>query len=268
MNVFTHFTRACGPLVARSAPGMYRHLSNTLPVNDFFRHFMEHFIYPMRHIALLPLLNLALLACSKPSHKVRHMSAAVPAAAVHLVTNVPLTCDGIWSPDSGEAALRRHFGDSLVRTAQIPLGEGETATGTVVYPNARDRRIEILWKDTIHHRRYDQVIVRDSSTHTVYSGVHTGMTLQALERINGRPFQLAGFNWDYSGTVMSWSGGLLDSAPHARCGLLVRLDPPGTPATAADEMQMSGDAIFESSNPAMQRLNPTIYEIMLVYKSS
>ena len=41
-----------------------------------------------------------------------------------------------------------------------------------------------------------------------------GTRLGRLTQLNGRPFTLSGFGWDYAGTVISWNGGRLgaDSA--------------------------------------------------------
>jgi hypothetical protein len=41
-------------------------------------------------------------------------------------------------------------------------------------------------------------------------GITQGTTLLELERINRKPFRLAGFDFDYSGTVLSWESGLLE----------------------------------------------------------
>ena len=35
------------------------------------------------------------------------------------------------------------------------------------------------------------------STQVIYEGIGIGTTLKALERLNGRPFQLTGFDFDY-----------------------------------------------------------------------
>lgn len=38
-------------------------------------------------------------------------------------------------------------------------------------------------------------------------GVSIGTTLKELEKLNGGPFKLAGFAWDYEGAIISWEEG-------------------------------------------------------------
>jgi hypothetical protein len=94
--------------------------------------------------------------------------------------------------------------------------------------------------------------------------------LKALERLNARPFQLAGFDFDYSGTVTSWSGGRLESISGPACEIKVRLLPslpksPSREQLAAGEAT-EGDRDFKSSDANMQLLNPRVYEVLLIYR--
>ncbi len=41
-------------------------------------------------------------------------------------------------------------------------------------------------------------------------GIRRGMTLAEIEALNGRPFKLYGFGFDYGGTTLDWNGGSLD----------------------------------------------------------
>jgi hypothetical protein len=104
----------------------------------------------------------------------------------------------------------------------------------------------------------------------VYDGIRIGTTLKALERLNGRPFQLAGFDFDYSGTVTSWLGGRLETIGGPACDIKVRLQPvlpksPSREQLAAGEAT-EGDRDFKSSDPNMQFLNPRVYEVLLIYR--
>jgi hypothetical protein len=72
---------------------------------------------------------------------------------------------------------------------------------------------------------------------------------------------MAGFGWDYSGTVTSWRGGKLESV-NGR--LIVRLYPP----SGAYTEEVTGDSDFSSSLPVLQRLNPIVYELIHEFEDS
>jgi hypothetical protein len=84
-------------------------------------------------------------------------------------------------------------------------------------PDNSLKRIEVLWADSekrvpksvyvggIHNAAYG-----DKSLWRTTYGITLGTTLLELERINRKPFRLAGFDWDYSGTVLSWNSGVLE----------------------------------------------------------
>jgi hypothetical protein len=100
-----------------------------------------------------------------------------------------------------------------------------------------------------------------------------GTSLRELERLNGRPFQLAGFEWDQSGTVTDWNDGDLQEALNSCGQVLIRLQPRFTPNgwTAQQQKlyeQVMGDDNFASTNPAMQRLNPVVYAIKVKLPAS
>ena len=152
----------------------------------------------------------------------------------------------------------------------IDVGEGELEDGSVIYPNTPRLTILVLWKDSIGRRHPSSVRLRMGSTQVIYEGISIGTTLKALERLNGRPFQLTGFDFDYSGTVTSWLGGRLEKVGGPACDIKVRLLPelpksPSREQLAAGEAT-EGDRDFRSSDANMQLLNPRVYEVLLIYR--
>jgi len=140
----------------------------------------------------------------------------------------------------------------------------------VIYPNAPGLTIFVLWKDSEGRRNPSSVRLRDRSRQVIYESIGIGTTLKTLERLNGRPFQLAGFDFDYSGTVTSWLGGHLESVSGPACEIKVRLQPslPKSPSREqrATREATEGDRDFRSSDPNMQLLNPRVYEVLLLYR--
>lgn len=174
------------------------------------------------------------------------------------------TTTGPLSSRSSAAILRRHYGAPNVEPTRIELGEGETAPGTVLYPGDSLRRLEIIWRDTVAQQGPVRIILRGhESRWQVGRGISLGTSLQDLERLNGRPFTLAGFGWDYAGVIISWNGGSLENA---LAGIKLYLDPGAAQYESAPYSQVIGDREYASSLPAMQQLNPRVAQIFVDFE--
>ena len=174
-----------------------------------------------------------------------------------------------------EADLRAMYGEPNVRDDKIDLGEGAFESGTVLFPEDPMKRIELLWTDAEGKRFPKSVFVGgiangafiDKSVwHTTF-GITLGTTLFDLERINRKPFRLAGFGWDYSGTVLSWDGGALEAifGSGGSKKVFVRLTnaEPAPPEYRA----VLGDRNFSSGHPAMQKINPHVYQMIFAFRA-
>jgi len=165
---------------------------------------------------------------------------------------------------SSESDLRRHYGPEAVDTARIELGEGETAPGTILYPRDSVRRAEIIWRDTVNRREPARIVLRGSRSQWQVNGsISLGTSLKDLERLNGKPFTLAGFGWDYAGVITDWQGGALDSA---LAGIKLYLDPGPAQQHSAAYSQVLGDRDYSSALPAMQQLNPRVGQIFVDFE--
>jgi len=160
------------------------------------------------------------------------------------------------------ALLARTFAPSALRDAAVEIGEGETRPGTVVFPDDPRRRLSVVWRDRPSAGGKIWLMVDGESRWRGYRNVGLGTDLRTLERLNGRPFVLAGFAWDYGGTVVDWRGGALASTATERCRLIVRLEPPRSAARDLVD-QVIGDRDFPSDHPAMRALNPAAYQVIL-----
>jgi hypothetical protein len=164
-----------------------------------------------------------------------------------------------------EAELRQRYGPSVVEATRIDIGEGETAVGTVLYPADSLRRAEIIWQDSVNRRRPARLILRgDRTLWQLNRGISLGTNLQKLERLNGRPFLLAGFGWDYAGVITDWKGGTLDSA---LAGVKLYLDPGSAQYESKPYSQVLGDQDYSSSLAPMQQLNPRVATIFVDFEA-
>lgn len=176
-------------------------------------------------------------------------------------------CTTTFRTDDDVELLTRRFGATAVTVGNVYLGEGEYEPGTVLFAGSEDDKVEILWKDVAARRHPRVVRTRgDRSKWSTPDGVTLGLELTKLEAINRRPFRLAGFAWDYGGTQTSWAGGQLGRA--GDCSVRVRLRAKESPGTEQWYRQLEGAREFSSGHPAMQNLNPRVYEVWLDFRES
>ena len=156
-------------------------------------------------------------------------------------------------------ALVKKFGAANVKKSDIDVGEGETQPGAVVFPDDPERRLEVIWNGP------DQLsFVIHEKSRWKSAGISLGTSLKQVERLNGKAFNLAGFGWDYSGTVNSWNGGQLQPKRPA-CRFIVRFSPDDSGQRQELVAQVSGEQDFSSAHPVMQQLNPRVYEIVILW---
>ena len=176
--------------------------------------------------------------------------------------------------------LARAYGANNVVDRDLDVGEGEVEPGTILFPSDPERSIEILWNDVKTKTEPSRLTIRgNKSRWKAPRGISLGTTLKELERLNGRPFHMAGFGWDYSGTVMSWDMGMLTRDlsqfdPHKgveQGRIILRLDC-GTansePLTKEEGMQVAGDGNFSSNHPVLQKMNPCVSEMVWAFPPS
>ena len=200
-------------------------------------------------------------ACGRERAAVPDAAAGDSARAVPQWVFEPGVRFGPLDATASESDLVAAYGAAAVRAAEVPLGEGETAPGTEVFGTDSLLRFLVTWLDTLERRGPDRVeLTGDSTLWRSGAGVTLGLPLARLEEINGGPFTLLGFGWDYGGTVSSWDGGKL--APWEGQAFVSLAAPP---AAYADSTYLSvlGDRPFPSSTPAMQALAPRVRRIVV-----
>lgn len=200
-----------------------------------------------------------------PATSTRQVSApppkARPAVSQSLLIEPGVRLGKILATTS-EQELRKVYGASNVEPGDIYLGEGETQPGTILFKGDKKRELRILWFDEGERRLPNRIEVIGTAWHTK-EGVRLGTTLARLAELNDGPFTLAGFGWDYGGTVTSWRGGLLESRLTRKGRVLLRLQPVGGAYDAA----LVGDSLFPSSNKQMARLNPAVAQMLVEFPS-
>ena len=193
----------------------------------------------MRHLLLLPALFLA-----------------TPAFADQL------TCDGPFAPDSSETKLIEAFGKDNVVTGEVPGPEGSTVLATTIFPNDDSKKIEVGWwdEDNLSQLAYFTVPSGDVSP----QGVKTGMTVKEVEALNGAPFEMQGFWWDYGGYA-NFTGGKLGAGDEG-CIVSVRFAPAKDEAPDGVNVDaISGEVQVPSSEPLLEQLDVRVQSVSVSY---
>ena len=177
-------------------------------------------------------------------------------------------CDSAFRVNDSHDAIARRYSPENVTIGAVYVGEGFSERGTILFANDPLRRAEISWKDTVALRNPRIVYVNGDSGRTYWrttDGITIGSDLRSIERLNGEPFALSGFGWDYAGTVISWRDGKLAHYVRPSCEVLMRLNTaPG--ADSRLRQRVLGDMRFLSDNLEMQALNPRVYQLFIYFK--
>ena len=180
-----------------------------------------------------------------------------------------------------EGSLIRLLGAENARRDTIYTVEGQFEIGTTLFKNTADQA-QILWRDTRHFARPGTVLIRPARNEenallpgaagivtqwATPGGLTPGMPLAAVEKLNGKPFSLYGFEWDYGGQTTGWNGGNLaqkDNHTYLSLGFAV----PDNRAAAHRKQYESvlGDAEWMSDSPALQQLQPVVQTMTVSFR--
>jgi hypothetical protein len=180
-------------------------------------------------------------APEKPKHV-----AAAPAHAV--------ACNGAFTKDTSHMKLATAFGSQNITWDDVDGPGGSKLKATVLFPKDPKRRLEVLWTKPDARSDLQLIAINHQSTWTAPKGLHLGMTLAAVEKLNGKPFELSGFAKDTGGSVQSWDGDALAKLPGG-CKVSLRFepDPKISPEVRND---VAVDKQFASSDTAMKKAVP------------
>jgi hypothetical protein len=183
--------------------------------------------------------------------------AASVAAQQPAETSPRLTCTGPFSAEASHASIVAIVGKDNAIFELVDGAEGEKVASTVLFPKNDKRRLELMWADEQKRRGLVHVRLSDTSTWVAPNGLKIGMTLAEVEKHNGKPFTLSGFDWDYGGYVTDWKGGAFGAAIPGGCTVQVRFTvPDGAPEGPASKV--SGDREFASTDKNMRAVKPVI----------
>lgn len=172
-----------------------------------------------------------------------------------------VACQGIYGPDSSEALLIDTFGKDNVVTGTIYGAEGMEMIGTTVFPDDPERRMEFVWWDEAALSGLSYVDLAPSQVGP--GGVRIGQTVAEVVALNGAPFTIGGFWWDYGGYANIEAGNL--ASPMDDCYLSIRFSPADEYSPAIDVSPVSGEVQVPSDEGLLEILDVRVGVLSISY---
>lgn len=166
---------------------------------------------------------------------------------------------GAFDANASEASLVAAYGTANVSSEQFE-DDGGPYTGTRVLTG--DEEVMVRWKNDAERSQPANISI--SGHASAWTGPHAlslGMTIEDLERLNGRPFEILGFDWDLGGQLWDTRGGALSRDLASGCLLFVFFEPRAEQIAES----ISGDRAIMSNDPALRAARPIVRQIVYRY---
>jgi hypothetical protein len=172
-----------------------------------------------------------------------------------------IRCDGVFNQKATLADIETAFGKENVVTGEVPGPEGTTMIATTIYPNDPDRTMQVRWWDeeNVAYLAGVTLAAGDSGP----GGVKVGMPIAEVQAINGEPFSLFGFFWDYGGSA-GFASGKLSGLP-GDCYLSLQFSPMEENLPENVMNAISGDIELRSDMPELTEAKVAVREVNLGY---
>lgn len=151
--------------------------------------------------------------------------------------------------------LQAIYGSDKIVLRNIYIAEGEEQEGAVVFPESSNE-LEIGWDIPANtgHPAFVR-ISRIGGAWATTEGVKVQLSLDELQKLNGKPFKFYGFGWDYGGQVTDWNGGRFKPTLGVVLG----------PAVENLPEEFLGEVILNSDDPKVRALDLRIDAIILTF---
>ncbi len=172
-----------------------------------------------------------------------------------------VSCEGVFGPKSSDALLRETFGTDNVETGMVYGVEGIELLATTVFPGDPDRVMQFTWWDEDKLEYLSSVELAPSQK--TPTGVEIGMSVAEVEAINGAPFTINGFWWDYGGNAVFEKGAL--ASPDDGCSFWIHFSPKDDYPESLDITPIAGEVTVPSDEKLLRDLDVRVTQISLGY---
>jgi hypothetical protein len=194
-----------------------------------------------------------------PADSKELLQETLPAVPKHV-----LACAGAFARDSSHAKLAAEFGAKNVVFKEVDGPDGAKDKATVLFDEDPTRRAVVFWHDAGAKAGPALIDISAPSTWIGPGGIHNGLPLAEVERLNGGAFKIKGFGSKASGVASSFKGVL--GAPPGGCTLTVRFEPGIANPLPPKFSAITGDKDVPSSNPLMRRTRAQVSEWTVNYQ--
>ncbi len=160
---------------------------------------------------------------------------------------------GLIKPGMTSMDIERAYGKKNLKNMDLPGPEGSTFPGAKLFEGT-ERELEIVWDPEKEKTKLVFDIRIIGKAWKFDNGLKSGMIVEEVEKINGKPFKIAGFSWDYGGYA-NFEGGKLAGK------VSVRFNP------SSDEVPdyLQGDKQLSSSDKKLRAVKPLVDEGITVF---
>lgn len=170
-------------------------------------------------------------------------------------TTYAVTCNGVFAKDTNHLKLAVKYDSRNIAYTDVE-GPGHTRLkATVLFPRDPKHRLEVLWNDEATRSNIQVISINGQSSWTAPKGLKLGLSLSALQKLNGRPFKLSAFGPERNASVLDWQGGALAALPGG-CKVGVQLVAANSSAPAKELL---------SSDAALTTVTANVAEILVGY---
>ena len=189
-------------------------------------------------------------------------AAPAPPPAKHAPAAHTVACSGAFARNSNHLKLVQAFQAKNVEYGEVAGAGGSKLNATILFPKDPKQHLEVLWENEAARSDTQVIVITGQSTWTGPKGLRLGLTIAALEKLNGKPFKLSGFDQPDGGSVLDWQGGALATLPGG-CKVGIRLAPDRK--AAADVLAAAAGKELFSLETKIRAVKPTVAEIILGY---
>jgi hypothetical protein len=212
--------------------------------------------------ATAPRPNAAPSAAVAPAANPAPGPAAVPAAPKPASAAHTVACAGAFAKTSNHLKLMQAFQPKNVEYGEVAGAGGSKLNATILFPKDPKSHLEVLWENEAARSDTSLIVITGQSQWTGPKGLRLGLALAALEKLNGKPFKLSGFDQADGSAVIDWQGGALASLPGG-CKVGIKLAPDKKAAAAA--LAAAAGKEFLSNDAKILAVKPTVAEIVFGY---
>lgn len=163
------------------------------------------------------------------------------------------------SGDTQDTVRARFGGDAGMET--LTGGEGYEFEGMVLWADDPARRVDVLFEEDNTDLLVSGLRLADEAAWQV-AGIRLGDTLERVREVNGAPFELWGFDWDYGGYVAGLGEGRLAALPGG-CTLSIRFSP-GEGVHLPDALV--GEVKTSSDDPRVKAAKARVSQLVVGYE--